>query len=210
MTDNTVIVGAMPAVKSHDASLATRLVDEAGRILAAEGIAALTLRKLATRSGTSTMAVYTLFGDKNGLLTAMHNEGFARLGAAMERAHHDGDDALTAMARLGSAYRETALANPHLYNLMFGGAVPGFTPDPQSQAAADATFSPLVQAVQRGLDEGVLAGADAERIATFLWSVTHGVVSLEISGKLWGDDAARERVFGDAMVYAVLPFAPSV
>lgn len=198
----------MAPVKTPDPSLATRLVDEAGLILATEGVAALTLRKLATRSGTSTMAVYTRFGDKNGLLTAMHNEGFARLGAAMERAHDDRDDALTALARLGQAYRATALANPHLYNLMFGGAVPGFTPDAQSQAAADATFTPLVQAVQRCLDEGVLAGAGAERIATFLWSVTHGVVSLEISGKLWGDEAAREAVFGDAMVYAVLPFAP--
>jgi AcrR family transcriptional regulator len=205
---NTVIVTCMAPVKTHDASLATRLVDEAGRILRAEGIAALTLRKLATRSGTSTMAVYTLFGDKDGLLTAMHNEGFARLGAAMERAHRNGDDALTAMARLGEAYRDTALANPHLYNLMFGGAVPGFTPDAASQAAADATFSPLVEAVQRCLDEGALVGDDAERIATFLWSVTHGVVSLEISGKLWGDEVARQRVFGDAMVYSVLPFAP--
>jgi AcrR family transcriptional regulator len=198
----------VPAVKTHDASLATRLVDEAGRILATEGVGALSLRKLAARTGTSTMAVYTLFGDKRGLLTAMHNEGFARLGAAMADAQHDGDDALTALARLGSAYRAAALANPHLYNLMFGGAVPGFTPDPQSQAAADATFFPLVRAVQRGLDDGVLAGADAERIATHLWSVTHGVVSLEISAKLWGDDDAHARVFNDAMVYAIVPFAP--
>ena len=91
----------MPAVKTHDASLATLLVDEAGRILAAEGVGALTLRKLAARTGTSTMAVYPMFGDKRGLLTAMHNEGFARLGAAMQRAQHAGDDAITALARMG-------------------------------------------------------------------------------------------------------------
>jgi AcrR family transcriptional regulator len=197
----------MPAVKTHDASLATRLVDEAGRILAAEGVGALTLRKLAARTGTSTMAVYTLFGDKQGLLTAMHNEGFARLGAAMARADREEYDALTAMARLGDAYREAALANPHLYNLMFGGAVPGFTPGPQSVAAADATFTPLVRAVQRCLDEGVLAGEDAERIATYLWCVTHGVVSLEISGKLGEDLTLRNEVVGFAQVYSVLPFA---
>lgn len=199
----------MPAVKTHDASLATRLVDEAGRILAADGVGALSLRKLAARTGTSTMAVYTLFGDKQGLLTAMHNEGFARLGAAMERAQRPGDDALTAMARLGEAYREAALANPHLYNLMFGSAVPGFTPDAQSVAAADATFTPLVNAVQRCLDEGVLAGEDAVRIATYLWCVTHGVVSLEISGKLGDDPVQRSDVVGFAQVYSVIPFAAS-
>ena len=197
----------MPAVKTHDSALATRLVDEAGRILVAEGAAALTLRKLAARSGTSTMAVYTLFGDKPGLLKAMHDEGFARLGASMSAAGRDGDDALTAMARLGSAYRTAALANPHLYALMFGGAAPGFVPDADSQAAADATFHPLVHAVQRCIDDGVFADGGAERIATYLWAVTHGVVSLEISGKVWGDEAARERLFNDAMVYSVVPFA---
>ena len=34
----------MPAVKTHTADLATRLVDEAGRLLAHEGADALTLR----------------------------------------------------------------------------------------------------------------------------------------------------------------------
>jgi AcrR family transcriptional regulator len=199
----------MAPVKSRPDALAVRLVDEAGRILAAEGVAALTLRKVATRSGTSTMAVYTRFGDKDGLLAAMHNEGFARLGAAMARARHDGDDALTALSRLGLAYREAALANPHLYNLMFGGAVPGFTPDPASQEAADATFQPLVRAVQRCLDDGVLTGADAQRIATYLWAVSHGVVSLEISGKLDGDADAREATYRDAMVFSTLPFLAS-
>jgi len=203
---NTVIVTAVPTVKSHDQDLATRLVDEAGRILAAEGVGALTLRKLATRSGTSTMAVYTLFGDKQGLLAAMHNEGFARLGAAMEEAAaRSYDDPLSALAALGMAYRATAIANPHLYNLMFGGAVPGFVPDAAGQAAADATFTPLVEAVQRCLDAQVLAGADAQTIATYLWAVSHGVVSLAISGKLMVDE---EKAYGDAMVYSVLPFSP--
>src|SRR3954466_14218965 len=121
--NNAVIVATVPSVKSHTADLATRLVDEAGRILAAEGAGALTLRRLATVTGTSTMAVYTLFGDKNGLLSAMHREGFARLSAALDRASAD-PDPLEALAQQGVAYRDTALANPHLYGLIFGSAAP--------------------------------------------------------------------------------------
>jgi AcrR family transcriptional regulator len=203
-------VAVVTTVKPQHVELAARLIDEAGRILAAEGVGALTLRKLAARSGTTTMAVYTLFGDKHGLLAAMHNEGFARLGAATERAVADAeDDPIAALAALGLAYREAALANPHLYNLMFGGAVPGFVPDEASQAAADSTYQPLVMAVQRCLDAGRLAGADAEQIASYLWSVSHGVVSLEISGKLPGDAEARAKTYGDAMVYSIMPFAPT-
>ena len=196
----------MPAVKTHTGDLATRLVDEAGRILAAEGVGALSLRRLATQSGTSTMAVYTLFGDKRGLLAAMHREGFARLGAALAAAVDPGHDALTALAELGAAYRAAALANPHLYNLMFGGAVPGFTPDEAGQQAADATYTPLVAAVQRCLDDGAFAGAAAEDIARHLWAVSHGIVSLELNGQLAGKDIDFEKAYRDGMIYSALPF----
>src|SRR5436305_84188 len=107
---------------------------------ARDGAAALTLRRLAAASGTSTMAVYTLYGDKPGLLRAMYRAGFERLGAALRAASATSDDPLEALLALGHAYRDTALANPHLYDLMFGAAVPGFVPDEPGQAAADAAY----------------------------------------------------------------------
>src|SRR5579885_3165376 len=119
------MLSGVPAVKTHTADLATRLVDEAGRLLAREGAGALTLRRLATASGTSTMAVYTLFGDKQGLFTAMYRAGFERLGRALRSAASAYDDPLESLVALGHAYRAAALANPHLYDLMFGAAVPG-------------------------------------------------------------------------------------
>ena len=198
----------MTPVKAHTPDLAVRLVDEAGRILSAEGATALTLRRLATRTGTSTMAVYTLFGDKQGLLAAMYREGYARLGAALEAATEGYDDPLTALAAQGMAYRETALANPHLYDLMFGRPVPGFVPDPAAQEAADAAYRPLVDAVQRCLDTGQIVGGDAERIALHLWAISHGMVSLELAGHLAGDAAAREAAYRDALAYSSVAFLP--
>jgi AcrR family transcriptional regulator len=197
----------VPAVKSHTAELATQLVDEAGRILAAGGVGALTLRRLATVTGTSTMAVYTLFGDKQGLLSAMHREGFARLAAAVDRARVDADvEPLEALAQQGFAYRETALANPHLYGLMFGTAAPGFSPDPEGAAIAEAAYLPLVDGVQRCLDAGVMQGAAADRIALHLWAVSHGMVSLEIAGHLEGDEQQRADAYRDALIFSGLPF----
>jgi AcrR family transcriptional regulator len=198
----------VPAVKAHTADLATRLVDEAGRILSRDGAAALSLRRLATATGTSTMAVYTLFGDKNGLLAAMYRAGFERLGAAEVAAVDGVTDPLGALAELGYAYRRAALANPHLYDLMFGRPVAAFEPDAADKAVADATFRPLVEAVQRCLDAGVLVGGDPERIAFYLWAVTHGMVSLELAGQLPGDEAARDAAYTDALIYSSTPFLP--
>src|SRR4051812_49723074 len=130
------------------------------------------------------MAVYTLFGDKNGLLAAMYRAGFERLGEA-ETAAVDGiTDPLTALAELGYAYRRAALANPHLYDLMFGRPVATFEPDPEVQAVAEASYRPLVEAVQRCMAAGAMKGGDAERVAMYLWAVTHGMVSLELAGQL--------------------------
>jgi AcrR family transcriptional regulator len=196
----------VPAVKAHTADLATRLVDEAGRILSTDGAAALSLRRLATATGTSTMAVYTLFGDKPGLLRAMYRAGFERLGETMRAAVEGGDDPLAALADLGYAYRRAALANPHLYDLMFGRPVATFEPDPADKEVADATFRPLVEAVQRCVDAGVMVAPDAERTAFFLWAVTHGMVSLELAGQLPGDLAARDAAYTDALIFSSMPF----
>jgi len=196
----------VPAVKTHTADLATELVDAAGRILAAEGAGALTLRRLAQTAGTSTMAVYTLFGDKQGLLAAMYREGYRRLGAAMADAAEGVDDPLEAMARYGRAYRAAALANPHLYDLMFGRPVPSFSPDADAQEIAESTFRPLVAGVRRCLDAGAFVGDDAERIGFHLWAVSHGMVSLELAGHLPDDAAARETAYEEALVLSSWPF----
>ncbi len=203
----------MPAVKTHTEDLATRLVDEAGRILSAEGGAALSLRRLATATGTSTMAVYTLFGDKQGLIAAMYRAGFERLGATMRDAVGADDDPLTALANLGFAYRRAALANPHLYDLMFGRPIASYAPDPDSKEIAEAAYRPLVHQVQRCLDAGVMVAAPgdgaAERIALYLWAVSHGMVSLELAGQLPGEPEARDALYRDALVLSSVAFLAS-
>jgi protein-L-isoaspartate O-methyltransferase len=107
---------------------------------------------------------------------------------------------------VGDAYRDTALANPHLYGLMFGTAVPGFSPDAQGEAVAESAYQPLVAGVQRCLDAGVMMGADAERIALHLWAVSHGMVSLEIAGHLDGDEPQRAAAYRDALIFSSVPF----
>jgi AcrR family transcriptional regulator len=203
----------VPAVKTHTKDLATRLVDEAGRILSAEGAAALSLRRLANGTDTSTMAVYTLFGDKQGLVAAMYRAGFERLGNTLRDSVGDVEDPLTALANLGIAYRSAALANPHLYDLMFGRPVASYEPDAETKAIADAAYRPLVEGVQRCLDSGALiatpAEGAAERIGLYLWAVSHGMVSLELAGQLPGESEARDVLYRDALVLSSVPFLPA-
>jgi AcrR family transcriptional regulator len=184
--------------------LMVRLVDEGAKILVAEGAGGISLRKVAAAAGVSTMPVYTLFGDKRGLLLAMHREGFQRLGAAL-RSVPETDNPLAHLGLLGLAYRDAALASPNLYGLMFGHEVGAVEPDEQGRSAAEAAYRPLVEGVIRCQEAGMLVGGDPERIALHLWAVAHGMVSLEINGKL-PQLGSLEDLYVQALHNAAAPF----
>lgn len=186
--------------------LTRRLVDEAGRLLLDGGPAALSLRRLAEAVGTSTMTVYTRFGNKQGLLAAMHREGFRRLGAALAEAA-EVSDPMEALLATGRAYRRAALEGAALYGLMFGPPVEGLDLSAEDEAAAAATYLPLVEAVRRCCEAGVLTG-EPERIARHLWTVAHGAVSLEIAGRLPPLGEEPEEAYDGALAAAAAPFLP--
>ncbi len=163
----------------------------------AEGPAGLTVRRLAELSGTSASAVYSLFGDKWGLVEAMFNEGFRRLSQRFAELRPTSDPAADLLA-LGQAFRAGALANPHLYDLMFGCPFPEFHPAEPNATAALGTFTALVAGVQRCLDAGLLGGGDAMQLALFLFGQVHGLTGLELNGWL-GPREQADRLWDLAM-----------
>lgn len=173
----------MARPKVHDEALRVRLLDEAGRLLSAEGPAALSLRRLATDVGTSTTAVYSLFGGKSALVRAVFLEAFRRFGARLD-AVPLADNPLEHLLNLGIAYRDSALADPHLYAIMFGPVIPEFEPEPEDKAVALATMNPLIAAVRAVASAGLLVDAAPETVAIALWAHAHGMVSLELGGSM--------------------------
>jgi AcrR family transcriptional regulator len=166
-------------------------------LLAEQGPAALTVRRLAERAGTSPSAVYGLFGDKGGLVEEMFHEGFRRLATRFAQIGHT-DDPLADLRALGEAFRDNARANPHLYDLMFGHLFPQFDPAERIQTFAMATFQALVDAVQRCTDAGLLGGGEAMGIASILFAQVHGLASLELAGWL-GPAEQADRVWQSAL-----------
>lgn len=173
----------MARPKLHDDALRVRLLDTAGELLTWEGPDALSLRRLAAAAGTSTSAVYALFGGKPGILRWLFIEAFTRFAAHLDTVTPS-DDPLADLLALGRAYRASALADPHLYAVMFGSPVPGFEPTPEDYAHAEATFAPLLDTVRRAVAAGLLRDADPYLIATALWANVHGLVSLELGGAM--------------------------
>ncbi|WP_309112466.1 TetR/AcrR family transcriptional regulator [Saccharothrix sp.] len=173
----------MPRPKTHDDALRVRLLDRAGELLSTEGPGALSLRRLAADVNTSTTAVYSLFGGKPALLDALYEEAFRRFGDRLA-ALPETDDPVEDIVRIGLTYRDSALADPQFYLVMFSKVVPNFTPSEETNAAAAETFTPLVANVGRAVDQGLFVDAPLEHIALAMWGMVHGLVSLELNGNL--------------------------
>src|SRR3954453_13073839 len=112
---------ATMSVEPGEPDVRRRLIELAADVLGEEGPAALSARRLARDAGTSTMAVYTHFVGMPGLVQAVVAEGFRR---QYERwAEVDlTDDPVDGLATAASTSRANALANPHVFSVMFGSA----------------------------------------------------------------------------------------
>lgn len=186
----------------HDETTRERLLEVAGNVLRRDGPAALTVRRLADEADTSTSAIYTLFGSKDGVVRTMYRAGFDNLAA-----HQDDVGTAARMSpvervrRLAAAYRAAARARPHLYDVMFACPFPEFAPDDEDQARALATLERLHEAVDDAIAAGELVG-DADVVTMGLWATVHGLAMLELAGSL--DVETDADAVWEATVEAVL------
>ncbi|MCK8679958.1 MULTISPECIES: TetR/AcrR family transcriptional regulator [Streptomyces] len=170
----------MARLKTHDEALRLRLINRAAATVFDRGAGALSLRRLAADVKTSTTAVYSLFGNKAGLIDSLYQEA-VRLFLARLTAVRPSDDPAADVVRLGIAYRDYAVANPHLYGIVFADRL-DYEPTPERLNEAGSTIQPLVDAVARGQAAGQFKDGSAEVIALSCWGAAHGLVSLELSG----------------------------
>jgi AcrR family transcriptional regulator len=159
-----------------------RILDVATRLLASHGPEGVTVRRVAEGAGTTTRAIYSLFGDKRGLLQALHHEA-AELMTFTHRQVEAREDLIAEMVELGLAYRRAALANPHTFRLLMGDA-PNFRPDPADVSLGRRAFGRVIETMNRLEAADRLGGREAERAGTQVWALVHGLVGLEFLGLL--------------------------
>lgn len=182
----------MARPRLHDDALRTRLLEVTSHLVSTVGTDAVTVRDAARRAGTSSSAVYALFGSRDALVAAVAEEGFRRFAghlAGVARTDDPGAD----LYALGLAYRASALADPHFYRAMFD------RPLPQAPRPAEReTFLVLREAVARVLTARD-RHADPDDVAYLLWAQVHGLVTLELAGLLPGPPDEHAARYGRAL-----------
>jgi len=207
VTSATASEHSRPSLRHRASDESSAAILEAARdLLAREGQAALTVRRIAAAAGGSTMNVYSRFGGKDGVIDALLIEGFQKLTEVIADAHASAD-AIDDLATCAQGYRTFALQHSTYYELMFDRSIPGYVMSPQAIGAAAAALGSLAERVQRAIDEGVIRDGDSRQIATVFWSACHGPVSLELklTGKADTDWNEVHRQLIDSLLRGMAP-----
>ncbi|MEU4426391.1 WHG domain-containing protein [Actinoplanes sp. NPDC024001] len=183
--------------RAADPRVRTMLIEAAARLLAEEGPAALTSRRLAAEVGSSTMAVFTRFGSMSEIRWAVREEAFARLNGQLD-ALPVTDDPVADLVAAGAAFFEAGVAGPHLYRAMF------LDRAPEDDDLGAGTYQRLITLIRRCVEAGRFPAAEDRLIpvwAAQMWSMRHGMVTMTIAGHL---PAEQARFVLDDMTFRLL------
>ncbi len=173
----------MAAAEAPTSSLRERLVEEALAILDEEGIAGLSLRRIAQRAGVSHGAPARHFAGLSDLLAEVAARGFEILRDATRPDRENEPDPLTRMRVVGRGYVEAATTHPELFALMFRPHDVDFA-NPSLARAAGEAFEQLVQTVADAQAVGFAPERDTRVLAGSGWAAVHGLASLWSQGAL--------------------------
>lgn len=133
--------------RQHDASTGVRLLDVAEELLAAGGEDAVTVRSVAEATGTSTRAVYAVFGSKEALLVALATRGYGILEDLVVALPETEDPVADLVAAGTSCFRAFAAGRPHLFRLTFERVSARILEDPAAGPALVSSYRALLRRI---------------------------------------------------------------
>ena len=132
----------------------------------------VSVRAIARREGVSPTALYQHFPDRDALVTAAVDAGFAAFNTALRDAAAEGSDPSDALEAMGLAYLAFAERQPALYAILFSARRPA-APAALERAEGFAGLVALLRARDPALDD-----AEARELACAVWSSLHGFAIL--------------------------------
>jgi len=176
--------------RAHGTDTARALLDAAERIAQADGLAAVSVRRVADATGTSTRAVYSLFGSKDGLVVGLATRAFELLGAEVAALPRT-DDPLADAVRAGAeVFRDFTLGHPALFRIAFRRDLVAPDVAARFDHARRGALSALVARLDRVCEDRGLATSGADAALPF-HAMCEGLAALEARGALGADPAAR-------------------
>jgi AcrR family transcriptional regulator len=172
--------GPRTRARATGEDLRAAILAEARRVIATEGVGALSTRRVAQAVGCTATSIYIYFRSKDALLHAIIDEGMQALHAHLDAAGTDSGSGIGRVERLARAYVDFAFEHPTLYEVMFM-----LHPRHMERYPAEA-----YRRARQNIDALAAAlasedGSPANLVgATTVWATLHGHVALWIAGRI--------------------------
>ena len=196
--------------REHDDETRVALRVAAERLVASGGPSAFSVRAVAREAGTTTRAVYTLFGSKDGLLVdALAQAAFEFLANEIQQLAQTDDPASDLVAVGVSVFRRLVIEHPALYRIAFQRIVHNLRPGPELTAARERAFAGLVGRVERLADAGGLGNTRVRDAAVEFNAMMEGLANAELRGAVFRNLPAgdEEQAWHNALTTLVHGFA---
>ena len=167
-------------------------------IVKEEGWQALSMRKIADKIEYTAPIIYEYFANKDAILNELTRQGYVKLAAQMEEAKSKHTDAAEQLEAMWLAYWNFAFAEKELYQVMYGVEVnccvfENTCPD------VKAPSNMLCNKIEEIIPE---ARRTEDYICTkyyTLWSVVHGLISINMTRQVRSDEDINKQVLKDAI-----------
>ncbi|WP_327150923.1 TetR/AcrR family transcriptional regulator [Nocardia sp. NBC_01329] len=174
----------MTRTSYHHGALREALLAACLRLIETEGIAAVSLRRVAREAGVSSGAPYHHFADRAALLADLATQGFRLLTDQLTAARATAESPSSALVALEQGYIRFARDQPGYFRLMFRPELSQPEKHPDTRDAGEAAFGVLADAVAACVATGELAPERAAPTTVTLWALGHGLASLWLDGQL--------------------------
>jgi AcrR family transcriptional regulator len=149
------------------------IVEAAWLLVHDDGLAALSLRELATRAGVTTPTIYAYFESKHAIYDAMFGEAATAFADRMTEPYRATEPHAMLVEGL-KRFVEFCTSDPPRYQLLFQRVIPGFEPSPES-------FAPAVRALDASRQRLAANGITEPRHLDLWTALTTGLVDQQIS-----------------------------
>jgi AcrR family transcriptional regulator len=194
--------------REHDEVTRQALSAAAEQLVAEGGPEALTVRAAAEQVGTTTRAVYSLFGSKNGLVDALAQRAFELLQQGLDGLPQTDDPAADLVEVGCGVFRPFVLEHPSLFRIAFQRIVPGLQAGTELSQARQGALVRLQARIERLEQAGLLDGKSVREATVEFNAMCEGLANAELRGATLRilPEGEEERAWREALTTVVRGF----
>ena len=170
--------GGTTRVARRRAAVVRELLDTAWALIERDGVAAITMRELATEIGVRPQSLSEYFPSKAALLDALFRDGFCQATKRLSQLPQP-EDPRQFLVNSVNDFLAFCVDNPGRFHLMLQRTVPAFAPRPESLEAS-------AQSLQIMLDRAAAAGIQNAGDVDLLRALINGLASEQIANEPGG------------------------